>query len=227
MTKIKRGFRIRLYPNDAQKQQIAVSFGCSRWLWNNMLAMQKERHDNEPSAPYLSAFSMNYLLKQLKREYPWLKDADSTALTGTPENLHDAYTRFFKGQTRFPKFKSKKHEQSYISKCVNNNIVIITSAFQSRVPYTSKLENSLMDESVPLLSDRKHQENTKHLFFANMRKSIFQRQERQSVLMLVSRILQFFLMEQKSDCLVLTNDQRSNFIIGKESHQEDFFQLKR
>ncbi|MDY4797705.1 MAG: helix-turn-helix domain-containing protein, partial [Floccifex porci] len=115
MAKIKRGFRIRLYPNDAQKQQIAVSFGCSRWLWNNMLAMQKERHDNEPSAPYLSAFSMNYLLKQLKREYPWLKDADSTALTGTPEDLHKAYTRFFKGQTRFPKFKSKKHEQSYIS----------------------------------------------------------------------------------------------------------------
>ena len=68
---------------------------------------------------------MNYLLKQLKIEYPWLKDADSTALTGTPENLHKAYTRFFKGQTRFPKFKSKKHEQSYISKCVNNNIVII------------------------------------------------------------------------------------------------------
>ena len=133
MTKIKRGFRIRLYPNDAQKQQIAVSFGCSRWLWNNMLAMQKERHDNEPSAPYLSAFSMNYLLKQLKREYPWLKDADSTALTGITENLYNAYTRFFRGQSRFPKFKSKKHEQSYISKCVNNNIVII-DAHHIRIP---------------------------------------------------------------------------------------------
>ncbi len=133
MTKIKRGFRIRLYPNDAQKEQIAVSFGCSRWLWNNMLAMQKERHDNEPSAPYLSAFSMNYLLKQLKREYPWLKDADSTALTGTNENLHEAYVRFFKGQSRFPKFKSKRHEQSYISKCVNNNIVVI-DAHHIRIP---------------------------------------------------------------------------------------------
>ena len=133
MTKIKRGFRIRLYPNDAQKQQIAVSFGCSRWLWNNMLAMQKERHDNEPSAPYLSAFSMNYLLKQLKREYPWLKDADSIALTGITENLHNAYTCFFRGQSRFPKFKSKKHEQSYISKCVNNNIVII-DAHHIRIP---------------------------------------------------------------------------------------------
>ena len=133
MTKIKRGFRIRLYPNDAQKEQIAVSFGCSRWLWNNMLAMQKERHDNEPSAPYLSAFSMNYLLKQLKREYPWLKDADSIALTGITENLHNAYTRFFSGQSRFPKFKSKKHEQSYISKCVNNNIVII-DAHHIRIP---------------------------------------------------------------------------------------------
>ena len=92
---------------------------------------------------------MNYLLKQLKREYPWLKDADSTALTGTPENLHKVYTRFFKGQTRFPKFKSKKHEQSYISKRVNNNIVIITSAFQSWDLYILKPENFLMEGSVP------------------------------------------------------------------------------
>ena len=70
MAKIKRGFRIQLYPNKTQQHQIETSFGCSRWLWNNMLAMQKERHDNEPSAPYLSAFSMNYLLKHLEREYP-------------------------------------------------------------------------------------------------------------------------------------------------------------
>ena len=81
---------------------------------------------------------MNYLLKLLKRESPWLKDADSTALTGTTENLHDAYTRFFKGQTRFPKFKSKKHEQSYISKCVNNNIVIIDD-HHIRIPKLSSV----------------------------------------------------------------------------------------
>ena len=125
MAKIKRGFRIQLYPNKTQQHQIATSFGCSRWLWNHMLAMQIDRHDNESSAPYLSAFSMNYILKRLKQEYPWLKGADSTALTGVNENLHAAYTRFFKGQTRFPRFKSKKHEQSYISKCVNNNISIL------------------------------------------------------------------------------------------------------
>ena len=192
-----------------------------------MLAMQKERHDNEPSAPYLSAFSMNYFIKQLKREYPWLKDADSTALTGTPGNLHDAYTRFFKGQTRFPKFKSKKHEQSYISKCVNNNIVIITSAFQSRVPYTLKLENSLMDESVPLPSDRKHQENTKHLFFANIKKLIFQRQANQSALVSGSKILQFFLMTRRSTCLALTRNPKNVFVIGKDLLQEGFCGLKR
>ena len=127
MAKIKRGFRIQLYPNKTQQHQIAASFGCSRWLWNHMLAMQIDRHDNESSASYLSAFPMNYILKRLKQEYPWLKGADSTALTGVNENLHAAYTRFFKGQTRFPRFKSKKHEQSYISKCVNNNISIVDS----------------------------------------------------------------------------------------------------
>ena len=106
-------------------------------------------------------------------------------------------------------------------------LIHTTFVFQNWVLFISKQESCLMAVSVPLPSGRKHPVNMKHLFFANTRKLIFQRQERQSVLMLVSRILQFFLMEQKSDCLVLTNDQRSNFITGKESHQEDFFQLKR
>ena len=104
---------------------------------------------------------------------------------------------------------------------------IITSAFQSRVPYTLKLENSLMDESVPLPSDRKHQENTKHLFFANMRKSIFQRQERQSALMSGSKTLQFFLMERKSACLALTKSPKNAFATGKDLHQEGFCQPRR
>ena len=110
---------------------------------------------------------------------------------------------------------------------VNNNIVIITSAFQSWVPFTLKLENSLMDESVPLPSDRKHQENTKHLFFANIKKLIFQRQANQSALMSVSKILQFFLMARRSTCLALTRNPKNVFVIGKDLLQEGFCGLKR
>ena len=100
---------------------------------------------------------------------------------------------------------------------------IITSAFQSRVPYTLKLENSLIDESVPLPSDRKHQENTKHLFFANIKKLIFQRQANQSALMSGSKILQFLLMTRRSTCLALTRNPKNVFVIGKDLFQEGFW----
>ena len=90
-----------------------------------MLALQKERYKNNPESKFLTVYSMNYILTQLKEEYPWLKDADATALTGVNDNLGRAYKNYFKGNAKAPRFKSKKNEQSYISKCVNNNIRII------------------------------------------------------------------------------------------------------
>ncbi|RAM09020.1 transposase, partial [Limosilactobacillus fermentum] len=73
----------------------------------------------------VNAFGMNNLLKRLKEEYPWLKQAESTSLQSANCNLADAFQRFFKGQNKFPHFKSRKYAQSYNSKCVNHNIKVI------------------------------------------------------------------------------------------------------
>ena len=122
---IKKGFNIRIYPSADQKALFAKTFGACRWLYNQMLALQKERYDNSSEAGFLTTYSMNYILTQLKRECPWLKEADATALTGVNDNLGRAFRNFFQKNAKAPRFKSKKHEQSYISKCVNNNMRII------------------------------------------------------------------------------------------------------
>ena len=89
--------KMRIYPNSAQRDQLWQTFGCVRFVWNQMLNMQIERRKNNPEAKFVNAFGMNNLLKQLKVEYPWLKQAESTALQSANRNLADAFQRFFKG----------------------------------------------------------------------------------------------------------------------------------
>ena len=88
--------KMRIYPNSAQRNQLWQTFGCVRFVWNQMLNMQIERRKNNPEAKFVNAFGMNNLLKQLKVEYPWLKQAESTALQSANRNLADAFQRFFK-----------------------------------------------------------------------------------------------------------------------------------
>ena len=80
---------------------------------------------------------MNYTacandLKNLKKEYEWLKEADSISLQQSLRDLDTAYQNFFRRikngekEVGFPKFKSKKNpKQSYRTQNVNDNIQII------------------------------------------------------------------------------------------------------
>ncbi len=60
-----------------------------------------------------------------KKEYEWLKEVDSLALANAQLNLDKAYKAFFKGNAKFPKFKSKRHKQSYTTNVVNGNIQLL------------------------------------------------------------------------------------------------------
>lgn len=123
-----KAFKLRLYPNKTQRDQINVNFGCVRFVWNQMLNMHIERYKNNKKAKYQNHFAMNSMLKVMKLEYPWLKQAESTSLLMSNRDLDDAFQRFFdpKLKNGFPKFKSKKNaNQSYTSRFVNNNIRVV------------------------------------------------------------------------------------------------------
>ncbi|ANZ60389.1 RNA-guided endonuclease TnpB family protein [Secundilactobacillus paracollinoides] len=109
-----KGFKLRLYPNEAQQLAINQNFGFNRFIWNQMLGMLIKRYENSPETKLLSAFDLNNLLPTLKQEYPWLKQAESTSLQCTNADLIGAYKKFFKGHAGFPRFKSRKYpKQSY------------------------------------------------------------------------------------------------------------------
>lgn len=128
-----KGIKLRIYPNLEQQDKIIDNFGYNRFVWNQMLDMMIQRYENNHKAPFLNAFALNNLLKQLKVENPFLKDAESTSLQNTNHDLVEAYKKFFREHKGFPKFKSRKFpKQSYQSNYVNRNIQQIGN--QLRLP---------------------------------------------------------------------------------------------
>lgn len=125
-----KGIKLRIYPNLEQRQQIIDNFGYCRFVWNQMLNMQIERYKNNPNSKFLNGFDMNLLLTQLKREHNFLKQADNTSLQDTCETLAISFQRFFKKQSGYPKFKSRKYlKQSYKAKKIGNNIRLVNDHY--------------------------------------------------------------------------------------------------
>lgn len=112
-----KGIKLRLYPNETQKNKLLQMFGNDRFVWNQMLAMAKARYQNNPSSNFVNEYGMDYLVKQLKAEYPFLKDSDSSSLIVSNHNLAQAFKMLFKHQGGYPKFKSRHSaKQSYTGK---------------------------------------------------------------------------------------------------------------
>lgn len=114
----------RLYPNEKQKVQFQKTFGCVRFVYNQMLTVQEERYKNNES--HLSKFEMNcYCNNVLKIEHVWLKEVDKFALTNAIYHLEDGYQRMFKHLGKHPKYKNKHTaKRSYTTNFTNNNISI-------------------------------------------------------------------------------------------------------
>lgn len=113
-----------IYPNLIQDEQCQKTFGCCRFVYNQMLTVQQNRH--KINEKYLSRMSANtYCTQNLKADYPFLREVDKFALTNAIYHLSDGYDRFFKRLGGFPKYKNKhKAKKSYTTNFTNNNIEI-------------------------------------------------------------------------------------------------------
>ena len=106
-----RAVKVRLYPTPEQELALVKSFGCVRWYWNFALNACIQHYQETGKSLKLATYKG--MLPQLKKEYPWLKeDCYSSVLQCVAINLDRAYKNFFKGQAKFPRFKSKHHKQS-------------------------------------------------------------------------------------------------------------------
>ena len=115
-----KAYKVRLYPNDEQQIFFAKSFGCTRFIWNRMLADKVEHYKTTKK-------SLNNTPAQYKKECEWLKEVDSLALANVQQNLRVAYNKFFKQGSGFPKFKKKGIKDSYTTNNQKGTVAITDS----------------------------------------------------------------------------------------------------
>ena len=112
-------YRFRIYPTEEQKIFLGKTFGCCRFLYNQMLNDKIQEY--EKTKKMLKNTPAMY-----KKEYSFLKEVDSLALANVQLHLEKAYKNFFRDpKIGFPRFKSKHHSRnSYTTNVVNGNILV-------------------------------------------------------------------------------------------------------
>ena len=101
-----KAFKYRLYPTKEQATLINKHIGATRFLYN--LGLETKQIAYSTRKINLDCFTLIKQIPDLKTECEWLKEINSQTLQMALRNLDNAFTRFFKGQGKYPNFK-KKH----------------------------------------------------------------------------------------------------------------------
>lgn len=113
---MKRAYKVEIKPTQKQIQKINQSIGICRWLYNSYLAKNKDLYEqykqgsiSEENA-FMSANNFDkYINNEVKvlDDFKWINDCGSKARKKAIQNAETAYKRFFKGQSKFPRFKKR------------------------------------------------------------------------------------------------------------------------
>ena len=109
MKKLLKSFKTEINPTPEQKIRIHKTIGTCRYVYNFYLGHNKALHDNGEKFMTGKSFSL-----WLNNEYipnnpdkTWIREVYSKAVKKSIEDGCTAFTRFFKHQSDFPKFKKK------------------------------------------------------------------------------------------------------------------------
>lgn len=97
-----------LIPNNKQKTKLFQCCGVGRFAYNWTLGKQQENYKN--GGKFISDNDLRKEFTQLKKtkEYEWLNQYSNNIPKQAIKDACDSYKKFFKGYSKFPKFKSKK-----------------------------------------------------------------------------------------------------------------------
>lgn len=114
-------FRVMLLPNNKQKTKLFQYANTARFAYNWALAREQENYKN--GGNFISNGDLRKEFTQLKKtsEYAWLNDVSNNVTKQAIKDACEAYRNFFKGHTKYPKFKSRKHS---VPKFYQDNVKI-------------------------------------------------------------------------------------------------------
>ena len=113
MKMINKTYKFRLFPTKEQEVLLNQHFGHSRWVYNHFLNERKEQYqaDKKSDNYYKQAATLTKLKKE--EDTKWLKEVNSQTLQFALRSLDTAFLNFFRCNAQFPKFKSRKHKNTF------------------------------------------------------------------------------------------------------------------
>ena len=149
-------YKYRIYPNNVQKEFFAKCFGCVRFFYNKSLSDMNDIY--ESTGKFKNITPASY-----KEDYPFLKEVDSLALANAQLNRNAAFKSFFRKQSDFPKYKSKRSDQSYTTNnqgsvkfSDNNRYISLPKCPRIRIKKHRDFVGTIKSVTVSKTSDEKY-----------------------------------------------------------------------
>lgn len=131
-----KSFKKEINPTEEQKVKIRKTIGTCRYIYNFYLAHNKQLHDNGNKFMSGKSFSVwlnkEYLPNNSK--YSWIKEVSSKSVKHAIECACTAFTRFFKRQGNFPRFKKKNKSDVKMYFVKNNPTDCYCERHRIRIP---------------------------------------------------------------------------------------------
>jgi putative transposase len=109
---VQKAFKYKFFPTDEQAEQLARTFGCSRYVYNQALDYRSKAWQQEKKSLGYHDTALKLTEWKKKPEKAFLSEVSSVVLQQSLRNLDTAFTNFFEKRAQYPKFKSRRHRQS-------------------------------------------------------------------------------------------------------------------
>ena len=153
---VRKAYKYRIYPNKEQKVFFAKCFGCVRFFYNKSLSDMNDIYKSTGKMKNITPASY-------KDDYPFLKEVDSLALSNAQLNRNTAFKSFFSHKSGFPKFKSKRNDQSYTTNnqgsvkiSSNHRFISIPKCSRIRIKMHRTFEGTIKSITVSRTTDNKY-----------------------------------------------------------------------
>src|SRR6516165_2128305 len=110
--RVRTAYRCRAYPDEAQQAVLNRTFGCTRVVWNCVLAARQQRYVTQrQGTSYGQASAALTALKQ-DPQRAWLNEVSCVPLQQALRHQQRAFAAFFAKRARYPRFKSRRGRQA-------------------------------------------------------------------------------------------------------------------
>ena len=142
-----KSIKLRIYPNKTQIKTINRILGACHFIKNEYLAYNIDSYNNDKG--FVSAYEFRKIINKLKKtdkDYLWLDDISTKAITDAIISKENAYKSFFKKKKGFPRFKKRKriNKESYYFirdnvHYISNNVIQLPILKRIRITNSDQL----------------------------------------------------------------------------------------